>query len=314
MYRIIGTDGKEYGPISAEQLRAWITEGRVNGQTRILVEGTLEWKTVADLPEFAGSVPNAPGSGESFAAPPTSGQPTLSSGDILVTDYSLDIGGCLTRAWELLKQHFWPIVGINTLVMIIISAVNQLIGLISTPAINDMIERRAVTISGIALISLTSVLGAPVYSVFFGGLFRYFVKLIRGEEAGIADAFSGFTRGIGSLILVGFVSSLLAGIGYVFCILPGLYLQIGWIFSVPLIVDKQLGFWDAMELSRRMVTKHWFVVFGLTLLAGLVSILGAIACCIGMLVTLPLGSLALLCAYEDIFGRLAPAPDTSSGA
>jgi hypothetical protein len=58
MYRIIGADGKEYGPISAEQLRQWIAEGRVNAQTRVLAEGATEWKTIAETPEFAAAVPS----------------------------------------------------------------------------------------------------------------------------------------------------------------------------------------------------------------------------------------------------------------
>ena len=37
MYEIIGADGKEYGPISFEQIRQWIAEGRVNAQTRVQV-------------------------------------------------------------------------------------------------------------------------------------------------------------------------------------------------------------------------------------------------------------------------------------
>jgi hypothetical protein len=53
MYKIIGADGKEYGPATLEQLRAWIAEGRVNNQTRIQVEGSSEWKPLAAFPEFA---------------------------------------------------------------------------------------------------------------------------------------------------------------------------------------------------------------------------------------------------------------------
>jgi hypothetical protein len=67
MYRIIGADGKEYGPISAEQLRQWIAEGRVNAQTRVLAEGATEWKTIAETPEFAAAVPS-PGA---LPPPPT---------------------------------------------------------------------------------------------------------------------------------------------------------------------------------------------------------------------------------------------------
>jgi hypothetical protein len=57
MYRIIGADGREYGPITADQLRQWLAEGRANAQTKVLAEGATEWKTVGELPEFAGPPP-----------------------------------------------------------------------------------------------------------------------------------------------------------------------------------------------------------------------------------------------------------------
>ena len=53
MYKIIGADGKIYGPASAEQLRRWLAEGRANAQTQALVDGAAEWKPLGTLPEFA---------------------------------------------------------------------------------------------------------------------------------------------------------------------------------------------------------------------------------------------------------------------
>ena len=68
------------------------------------------------------------------------------------------------------------------------------------------------------------------------------------------------------------------------------------------MIDKQLGFWEAMELSRKVVTHQWWSLFALCLLAGLISVLGLIACCIGVFVTAPIGIAAILYAYEDILG------------
>ena len=50
MYKIIGGDGKEYGPISADQLRQWIIQSRVNRTTQIKVEGSAEWKPLSAFP------------------------------------------------------------------------------------------------------------------------------------------------------------------------------------------------------------------------------------------------------------------------
>src|SRR3974390_1215095 len=56
MYRIIGADGREYGPITAEQLRQWIAEGRANGQTRARIEGTTIWRPLTEYLEFASAL------------------------------------------------------------------------------------------------------------------------------------------------------------------------------------------------------------------------------------------------------------------
>jgi len=69
MYKIIGADGKEYGPITAEQLRQWIAEGRANAQTKILLEGTTDWKSLSEFPEFAASPPVPTPTLTGFAAP-----------------------------------------------------------------------------------------------------------------------------------------------------------------------------------------------------------------------------------------------------
>ena len=60
MYKIIGADGKEYGPITVEVLRQWIAEGRADARTRVLAEGTTEWTTLAEVPEVSGLLAAAP--------------------------------------------------------------------------------------------------------------------------------------------------------------------------------------------------------------------------------------------------------------
>jgi hypothetical protein len=59
MYRVLGADGKEYGPVNGELLRRWITEGRANAHTKVKPEGTVEWQTLASVPEFEADFPAA---------------------------------------------------------------------------------------------------------------------------------------------------------------------------------------------------------------------------------------------------------------
>ncbi|HEY0549388.1 MAG TPA: GYF domain-containing protein, partial [Verrucomicrobiae bacterium] len=52
MYKILGGDQKEYGPVTAGQLREWVAQQRVNGQTLILADGATEWKPLNTFPEL----------------------------------------------------------------------------------------------------------------------------------------------------------------------------------------------------------------------------------------------------------------------
>jgi len=67
MYKIIGTDGRQYGPIDADQIRRWIAERRANAHTLVQSEGSTEWKPLISFPEFASEFnlapPPMPGSG-----------------------------------------------------------------------------------------------------------------------------------------------------------------------------------------------------------------------------------------------------------
>ena len=86
MFKILGSDGKEYGPVTAEVVREWIKERRATGQTRVQPEGNAEWIALSALPEFAAALaasaappplpprlPSAPAAIDTNSPPKTSG-------------------------------------------------------------------------------------------------------------------------------------------------------------------------------------------------------------------------------------------------
>lgn len=52
MFTILGTDGKEYGPVTAGKIAEWISGGRANLQTKARRADETEWRTLGDYPEF----------------------------------------------------------------------------------------------------------------------------------------------------------------------------------------------------------------------------------------------------------------------
>ena len=60
MYKIVGADGRQYGPVSGEQIRQWIAVGRVESRTPVFAEGAKDWTFIGLLPEFAACFPTTP--------------------------------------------------------------------------------------------------------------------------------------------------------------------------------------------------------------------------------------------------------------
>lgn len=53
MYKIIGADGNQYGPVTLLELQGWIRERRANGDTLAQGPGLTDWKPLREFPEFA---------------------------------------------------------------------------------------------------------------------------------------------------------------------------------------------------------------------------------------------------------------------
>ena len=75
MFTILGGDGKEYGPVPADQIRRWIAAGRANLETKAKAAGSEEWKRLGDHAEFGAPLDIAPPVMTPTAAAPAGGNP-----------------------------------------------------------------------------------------------------------------------------------------------------------------------------------------------------------------------------------------------
>ena len=60
MYKIIATDGRQYGPVGVEQIRVWLAQNRVNAHTLAQSEGSTEWKPLISFAELGPEFKIAP--------------------------------------------------------------------------------------------------------------------------------------------------------------------------------------------------------------------------------------------------------------
>jgi hypothetical protein len=63
-----------------------------------------------------------------------------------------------------------------------------------------------------------------------------------------------------------------------------------------------------MELSRKVISKHWWKFFGFVLVLLLLRLAGFVVFLVGFLIAAPIAKAALMYAYEDLFGVMKPAP------
>ncbi len=82
MYAIIGGDQKQYGPVTADQMREWIAQGRVNSSTLVQAAGSTDWKPLSAFPELAGVPAQA-----ASATPPPMPAPASDGGVSVVIPY-----------------------------------------------------------------------------------------------------------------------------------------------------------------------------------------------------------------------------------
>ena len=190
MYIIIGGDQKEYGPITADDVCKWITEGRLNAQSQVKAESDAEWRPLSAFPEFAHAF-------AARAAAPVVPPMVAPSTDWLGRDYELDIGGCISRGWELFKNNF-GLLFVGVLIYFLIEGAVVVLGMI--PLIGTLI----------------SIANLFIVGPLMGGLFYLFIQAIRHQPAGVGDVFAGFRKAFLHLFLGYLVPALLGGL----CLIP----------------------------------------------------------------------------------------------
>jgi hypothetical protein len=137
-----------------------------------------------------------------------------------------------------------------------------------------------------------------------GGISLMTLKSLRREDKGVE--FGAFGK-FGTLVGLFFVSFLLSLLGLSLLLLPGLLLMTIWLFPFYLVVDKNLGVFEALKVSKDIVMRQGFwrnFLLMLILLAFaigplLVPYVGAV---IGWLLA-PLGWLVVASAYLQQVGE-----------
>ena len=118
-----------------------------------------------------------------------------------------------------------------------------------------------------------------------------YMKMIKIEDEGgkaeIADVFKGFEDFVPALVSM-LVGSIIVGIGFVLCVVPGLLLMAIVPTSAYLVACGEKDGINALKRAWDAVKANLLGAFFCMLVLGIIGNLGLILCFVGVIITLPI--------------------------
>lgn len=105
--------------------------------------------------------------------------------------------------------------------------------------------------------------------------------------------------------LQAFMLTLLTGkilLGILLAMLVGSAIAVLYVFAPMFIAFRGMTFWDAMEASRKVVSKNYVQFLIMMIVLMLIGFVGVLLCCVGLLVAMPVIYIAIYLAFEEIMG------------
>ena len=265
-YRVVGPDGREYGPVDLPGLQQWIREGRVLKDTRVRKNdgAVMSADLLAELSEIFRPPPPPP-------APAPSVPPIASNVPVLAEFRSW---GFIGQAWELVKPH-WLVLSAMHLVAFVLAS---LAGVVIEPF-------------------LASLLSMSIQSVLMVGIIRATLGVLAGRAPELEMMFSGLDRA-GTAILAMLVMWALIVAGLLLLIVPGIIVALMVMMTNYVIAETKQDFWTAIKSSAQLTRGYKWQLFCLSLALIPVLLLGLIACCIGVVVSLAVCVMTLALVYR----------------
>lgn len=163
---------------------------------------------------------------------------------------------------------------------------------------------------------LTSLLAIPIIAPLTTGLYMGMINHVRGERVSYKIMFHYYPM-VKKLAVASLFIHIINSIVFISTDMLAVYLDskivmvlshlatycVGllYIFTLPLVADKSLGAWEAMELSRKIVMNHFFKIFVLLVALGIIMGISAIPLGIGMIWTAPMMYIAGALLYRMFF-------------
>ena len=248
-------------------------------------------------PEVIETIPMEEAAGVTAAAVGQADGDTETAQDVQSQGADFTIGDLMREAWQKTKGVKGAIWG-GTLVMYLIVFGVSFGGVFATQDMMRNDPGMATSVSmGLQLVTswLSMLLGGGLMLI---GVHRALEKRVRWKM--IFAAFS--KKKVISMTIASILQIVLICIGFLLLVLPGIYLSVGYALTLPLILDKGLGPWEALETSRKAIHTRWWSVLGAYFVMALLYLVSAIPFGLGVIWTMPMFMVLIGVIYARFFG------------
>lgn len=192
---------------------------------------------------------------------------------------TFSVKGSIKRGWELWKANKW-VLTLSTILIL-------LVGLIPNPTEGGMEK---------LFIELIVFVASTFVSM---GYLKSLLMIERGEKVEFQDLF-GHTKYFGRYVVTSLLYGVLIGVGLILLLIPGIYLALKYSQAAMLVLDKDVRIGEAFTKSGMMTKGVKWKLVGFYLSIIIVALLGFLALGVGVLITVPVASLAVVVVYRKL--------------
>ena len=321
----INRDRTSLGQFTEQEVSNALGSGEILPTDLAWKEGMETWQPLSTFTDLPDPTSAAPVSSATPAIPAEFKNPAANRQQ----PGKIRFDECLQKGWETFTKN-WSVCVLAALIFLGISLVVQLPMQFAQALMERFIKAKSADPMMMAaaggVFFFFWVLAISVSSILGAGFMYFFITTLR-TKASLENIFAGFRRSnwlqillalavcavaIFALALVFIIpgvvltttmkSSVPIIVFAVLFLVPYIYFLVGFSFVFPLIVDRGIGFREAIPTALKTVHSQWLPALGLLFLVGLVAVSGVLLCCVGMLATLPLSYLIWAQGYRQLFG------------
>lgn len=236
---------------------------------------------------------------------------TLQKG--IAGQYNFNIKAILKEAWKKthgIKGTFWLAVGIALLISIGILIIFLVLGFLVV-AIADVLHASKPTLNLVLKIAVPIFIFLSIFATapLSAGVIMIGVKHCAGEKVrarSVLDYYVFWRRlWVVDFVLevINFLSSLPLFIWFsISLIIAYFYVLVSYFMFMPLVAEKKLKVWPALEASRKAISYHWFKMLWFLILLLLIIFASLLTLGIALIWTLPMLNNAIGILYREMFG------------